>query len=85
MAKAATYDDLEEELYAELYRRESENEKGGGINQLKGKAENKENEATDDVDWTEMTCWNQELGWIQVLAPSAKRARIEQNQGTKNG
>ena len=76
LSKANAYDELEEELYAELYRRESESEKKEGcINQVED-----EQGEDGDTEWVESTAWHQETGWIQVLTPNAKRARLGPSQ-----
>ena len=52
LAKIKDYDELEEELHAELYRREVETDNAGGITQLGALAEI-EGEKDKGVDWAE--------------------------------
>ena len=63
LSKVTNYDDLEEELHAEMYRRESEGDKESkNINQLENpKAANQEDNVVDEESsWVE--CWHPELG-----------------------
>ena len=56
LSKIKNYDDLEEELYAELYRREADGNKLGGFNQLGGVEEKNEDE-TDNVEERPQQVW----------------------------
>ena len=53
LSKANNYDELEEELYAELYRREADGDKPGGINQLGGPDGKNEDEKENGEEWPE--------------------------------
>ena len=77
--KAKDYEELEEELHAELFRREadSNDKKDGGINQL----DDVPDVLSDEQTWVDV--WHQDLGWIQALAPAAKRPRTSDNDDEK--
>ena len=78
LAKFEYYDDLEEELHKELYRREAETHKTGGINQV----EEIEGEKEKDAQWTEevwQDVWNPDYGWVQAL--ENKRPRDGEEEG----
>ena len=69
-SKTKSYDDLEEELFAELQRREADGDKtgSGGVNQLSESEKKKENEKEES--WPELTwqdVWSPECGWVQAL------------------
>ena len=83
LAKFKDYDELEEELHAELYRREAETDKAGGINQL-GALEGIEGEKDKDAEWTEeiwQDVWSPEYGWVQAL--ENKRPREGDDEGAQ--
>ena len=68
LSKVTDYDDLEEELHSEMYRRESEGDKESkNINQLENQkiANQEDNVVDEESGW--MECWHPELGWIQAL------------------
>ena len=79
LSKIKSYDDLEEELYAELYRREADGAKPGGINQLEKSDEKIEDEKEKGEEWPKqiwLDVWSPEYGWVQTLqALEAKRPR----------
>ena len=81
----ASYDELEEELFAELHRTEAdgdEESESKGFNQLgkesvhKADDKNAGDKATDE-EWIEKIVWFDDWVWIQALTPSAKRARTD--------
>ena len=77
LAKFKNYDDLEEELHKELFRREAETDKGG-INQL----EDIEGEKEKDAQWPEevwQDAWSPDYGWVQAL--ENKRPREGEEEG----
>ena len=77
-AKFITYDDLEEELHKELYRREAETDKTGGINQV----EEIEGEKVKGAEWEEevwQDVWSPDYGWVQAL--ENKRPRDGEEEG----
>ena len=78
LSKAKSYDELEEKLHAELFRREAENhdKKDGGFNQAKESLVAPE--AADEEVWVD--AWHRGHGWIQALAPAAKRLRTADGQ-----
>ena len=63
LSKIKNYDELEEELYAELYRREADVDKPGSFNQLGGPEEKNEDEKEKGEEWPEQT-------WQDVWSPS---------------
>ena len=70
LSKIKNYDELEEELYAELYRREADGDKPGGFNQLGGSEEKNEDEKDKGEEWPEQTwqdVWSPEYCWVQAL------------------
>ena len=78
LAKFEYYDDLEEELHKELYRREAETEKTGGINQV----EEIEGEKVKGAEWEEevwQDVWSPDYGWVQAL--ENKRPRDGEEEG----
>ena len=83
LSKHAAYDEFEEELYRELARRENKKD-AGGFNQLNSDDPAAEKASSDAVNHdgeggTERTEWDEELGWIKVLAPNAaKRPRSDE-------
>ena len=54
------YDDLEEELHKELYRREAETDKPSGINQISEDAPEDDKEKVAEEEWAETTVWSDE-------------------------
>ena len=85
LSKITSYDELEEELVAELHRRDADGEKGSdtkGFNQLGEESAQKPDDKTADdkvmeEEWVEKTVWTDDWGWIRALTPSAKRARTD--------
>ena len=78
LAKFEYYDDFEEELHKELYRREAETEKTGGINQV----EEIEGEKVKGAEWEEevwQDVWSPDYGWVQAL--ENKRPRDGEEEG----
>ena len=53
LSKARSYDELEEELYPELYRREADGDKPGGFNKRGGLEEKNEDEKEKGEEWPE--------------------------------
>ena len=70
---------MEEEPYAELYRREADGEKLGGSNQLEKSDEKIDGEKEKGEEWPEQTwldVWSPEHGCVQTLqALKAKQPR----------
>ena len=88
LSKHETYDELEEEMYRELARREDKKD-AGGLNQIDGDSygvwgglglptDEARAETPASDGGTERSVWDEELGWINVLVPNAaKRPRSD--------
>ena len=80
LCKELSYEQLEEELLAELHRREADGDKGGdakSIHQIAEEVSEGEKEKVAEEEWIEKTVWNDDWGWIQALTPSPKRLRTD--------
>ena len=79
LSKIKNYNDLEGELYAELYRREADGDKPGSLNQLGGSEDKNDDEKEKVEEWPEQVwqdVWSPEFGWVQALqALETKRPR----------
>ena len=79
LSKAKNFDELEEELYSELYRREADSDKPGSLNQFGGLEEKNDDEKEKSEEWPEQIwqeVWSPEYGWVQTLqALETKRHR----------
>ena len=67
LSKLAGYDESEEELFAELHRREADGDEGGdakGLNQIGEEGDKNADDKATEEEWTEKTVWSEEWGWI---------------------
>ena len=66
LVRMKSYEELEEELLAELHRREADGDKSGdakGIHQVAEENPEDEKEKAAEDEWTEKTVWSDDWGW----------------------